>query len=435
MLFAALKQLRGYLRWPGPPASEVIVPSRGSSDSSNRTSPQPAAEASIESAREAPPSPSQRLTSISNQEDESYTFPITIADRHGKLLTIMALYNSSSLNDYMSLYFANRLELSSSKLDSSNASYVVTTWSSPKLGRYGQRTTFLISEKGNFKILFGRRTGAERTDEVRGDNRKDPMDKSRVLISFDKGIKEGLLYRVVLSDGEPSGSSLADVEARLQPEEALLHYNVPSVAEESATLSYENDKTQMPIMLDKYLQPDSNRHVQVSPMTPPATSLEEGSASPLTKFQENIELIQSTFQNITSSTPGGIAGLSASQSSQGTDPQKLASIVPKTKKISHTRKSSRRSSSNEERSQYSPYPQPYAELQTCSELSTNEQLNTAKTAEQVPRLQQSKELFKQHGDAITSIGLQTPETPRKGADGAQDSSRSRRTNFCNKRRK
>lgn len=272
---------------------------------------------------------------------ESYTFPIDIEDCSGEYLAIMALYNKHSPENYISLPFAKKVGFPIHKDDSSNCSYIVITWSNRKLGRYRQQTKFIIAENGKFKILFGRETDANK-------ERSKTMNKGkgRTIISFQEGINLGLLYRVVLSDGEPSGSSLADVEARLQPEQPIPRHHLPFLREESSNPSSGNDKTQMPLMLKKYLNQDPNSPAQATPTTPQVSSPEKGSA--MEKLQETLETLRTTVKTMPSATPAETAGTGASQNSGGPSTQESTSKEPKPKKKSHSRKPSQKSVSAEE---------------------------------------------------------------------------------------
>jgi hypothetical protein len=228
----------------------------------------------------------------------------------GEGLQKMALYNAAGEDNYISATCAKQLGLQIHKLESGTL-YVDATWSNIELGRKNQQTRFHIAEKAQFSVLFGR----ESANDVRrlrniGDHPgRDALNKRESFVSFRKGIKDGLLFRVVLSDGEPSGSSLAEVEARLQPDHSKHLRHKLARSNEAHDMALTLSRDGMPPMLEEYLS--STETPQPIPLP------KHRSTSPLVRFQENMESLQSTMRDV---------------SSTQTSPQKSATGKKKQKK-------------------------------------------------------------------------------------------------------
>jgi hypothetical protein len=140
----------------------------------------------------------------------------------------MALHNPSSRENHISRIFATDLGYPIPEPPATPS--VQIPWSSLSLQRYNEKTTFMIAGPASFK-LFGRedeapRYGATRTHQSHGGNDKVEAPKP---ISFKEGIRKGLLYQVEVDDSDSleaahvkRGPKLADVEARLQPDQSSL---------------------------------------------------------------------------------------------------------------------------------------------------------------------------------------------------------------------
>jgi len=152
---------------------------------------------------------------------ETYTFPVdvrlyTMNDKR----SIMALYNPSSRENFISKMFAEDLGFPIPEPPNK----ICVIWSSSSLRRFNEKTTFVIAGPASFKLLFGREVRTLRQG-ASPKNRSLETEKGQQprAISFMEGMRIGLLYQLELDDSDESeagilqrGPTLADVEGRLQ---------------------------------------------------------------------------------------------------------------------------------------------------------------------------------------------------------------------------
>jgi hypothetical protein len=167
---------------------------------------------------------------IANFLEETYVLTIDIVKGRGSdsqqttdVAPALALFNASSEHSWISKRFAEKLGIitcDGSAEDGGAMESVKLDWKCPALGRYVQRTVFMIAPLANFDVLF-----AEQRDENSRPSERD---------QFQRGIQQGLLKRVAekgIADGtmlrviqNPSGESsdtalimptLAQLEAQL----------------------------------------------------------------------------------------------------------------------------------------------------------------------------------------------------------------------------
>lgn len=248
----------------------------------------------------------------------------------------MALYNGTSSDNYMSLVFSKSQKFSIQY--TGDTAFVIATWSSPDLRRENQQSKFLIAENGDFSVLFGREKCGE------SNKAQDTTHAHRTGILFKEGIGQGLLFRVTLSsNGELSGQSLADVEARLQPD-SLMSGPDDGVSRMQAS-AIESDLDQKALASEECLRhPARGKLPYTLPITPHLISTEEETTSALDKMQENLEAIQTTIRSV--SPPNQTAHLGPpSRFSPPASPQASAANKPKPKSKSKKKKTHSKNSS------------------------------------------------------------------------------------------
>jgi hypothetical protein len=170
------------------------------------------------------------MSFIADVLEDTYVLTIDIVKGRGSdsrqtpdVVPALALFNASGEHSWISKRFAEKLGINARNRSAEAGGpteSVKLDWKCPALGRYVQRTVFMIAPLANFDVLF-----AEQRDENSRPSERD---------QFQRGIQKGLLKRVVqkgIADGtmlrvvqNPSGESpntvpvmptLAQLEAQL----------------------------------------------------------------------------------------------------------------------------------------------------------------------------------------------------------------------------
>lgn len=167
------------------------------------------------------------------KDEDTYVLTIDIVKGSGSdsqqttdVVPALALFNASSEHSWISKRFAERLGIITQDRGMEDGGFtesVKLAWKCPALGRYVQRTVFMIAPLADFDVLF-----AEQRDENSRPSERDQFQRSiqKGLLKrvVQKGIADGTMLRVVQN---PSGES-ADPATPVMPtiaqlEAQLLH--------------------------------------------------------------------------------------------------------------------------------------------------------------------------------------------------------------------
>jgi hypothetical protein len=170
---------------------------------------------------------------IANFLKDTYVLTIDIVKGLGSdsqqttdVVPALALFNASSEHSWISKRFAEKLGIITQDRGTEGGGFtesVKLAWKCPALGRYVQRTVFMIALLADFDVLF-----AEQRDENSRPSERDQFQRSiqKGLLKrvVQKGIADGTMLRVVHN---PSGGS-ADPATPVMPtiaqlEAQLLH--------------------------------------------------------------------------------------------------------------------------------------------------------------------------------------------------------------------